>query len=173
MQKWHTEDLWDQSYWHNLSILLTFTSELPHYEHQIRGLGGVICRVKIDPLDLGKPHTKYIWGDSPLQMEFNEPIRAVKASIFNIWHVETWNVPVTKRSKMTVCVEANFSKTAERNKTPFTGIQVLLKLSSNQKSDQKLVHSTRRYSNIKVPYQMTKMTHFVSGFSTITNNHSL
>ena len=33
---------------------------------------------------------------------------------------------------MTVCVEANFSKTAERNKTPFTGIQILLKLSSNQ-----------------------------------------
>ena len=51
--------------------------------------GGVICRVKIDPLDLGKPHTKYIWGDFPLQMEFNELIRAVKASIFNISHVET------------------------------------------------------------------------------------
>ena len=44
---------------------------------------------------------------------------------------------------MTVCVEANFSKTAERNKTPFTGIQVLLKLSSNQNTDQKSVHSMR------------------------------
>ena len=61
---------------------------------------------------------------------------------------------------MTVCVEASFSKTAERNKTPITGIQVLLKLSSNQQTDRKSVHSTRRYSNIKVPYQMTKMTHF-------------
>ena len=60
---------------------------------------GVICRVKIDPLDLGKPHTKYIWGDSPLQLKFNEPICAVKTLIFNISHVETWNVPVTKSSK--------------------------------------------------------------------------
>ena len=72
-----------------------------------------------------------------------------------------------------VCVEANFSKTAKRNKTPFTGIQVLLKLSSNKKTDQQSVHSTRRYSNIKVQYQMTKMTHFGSCFWTITNNHSL
>ena len=59
-------------------------------------------------------------------------------------------------AKMEVCVLANFSKTAERNKTPFTGIQVRLKLSSNQQTDQKLVHSTRRYCNIKVPYQMPK-----------------
>ena len=53
------------------------------------GGGGVTCRVKIDPLDLGKPYTKYIWGDSPLQMEFNEPIPAVKVINFNISHVET------------------------------------------------------------------------------------
>ena len=53
------------------------------------GGGGVICRVKIDPLDLRKPHTKYIWGDFPLQMEFNEPIFAVKTLFFNISHVET------------------------------------------------------------------------------------
>ena len=63
---------------------------------------------------------------------------------------------------MTVCVEANFSKTAERNKTPFTGIQVLLKLSSNQQTDQKSVYSTRRYSNINVPYQMSKSTKYGS-----------
>ena len=75
--------------------------------------------------------------------------------------------------KGTVCFLANFSKTAERNKTQFTGIQVRLKLSSNQQTDQKLVHSTRRYSNIKVPYQMAKMTHFGSCFCTITDNHSL
>ena len=55
-------------------------------------------------------------------------------------------------AKMEVCVLANFSKTAERNKTLFTGIQVRLKLSTNQK----LVHSTWRYSNINVPYQMAK-----------------
>ena len=59
-------------------------------------------------------------------------------------------------AKMEVCVLANFSKTAERNKTLFTGIQVRLKLSSNQQTDQKSVHSTWRYSNIKVPYQMAK-----------------
>ena len=61
------------------------------------GGGGVTYRAKIDPLDLRKPYTKYIWEDSPLQMEFNEPIPAVKVINFNISHVETWNVPVTKR----------------------------------------------------------------------------
>ena len=63
---------------------------------------------------------------------------------------------------MEVCVLANFSKTAERNKTLFTGIQVRLKLSSNQQTDQKSVYSTRRYSNIKVPYQMSKLTKYGS-----------
>ena len=53
------------------------------------GVWGVTCRVKIDLLDLGKPYTKYIWGDSPLQMEFNAPIRAVKTIIFNNSQVET------------------------------------------------------------------------------------
>ena len=66
---------------------------------------------------------------------------------------------------MEVCVLANFSKTAERNKTLFTGIQVRLKLSSNQQTDQKSVHSTRRYSNIKVPYQMTKSPKYGSCFA--------
>ena len=63
---------------------------------------------------------------------------------------------------MELCVLANFSKTAERNKTLFTGIQVRLKLSSNQQTDQKSVHSTRRYSNIKVPYQMSKKDRYCS-----------
>ena len=54
--------------------------------------------------------------------------------------------------KIEVCVLANFSKTAERNKTLFTGTEVRLKLSSNQQTDQKSVYSTRRYSNINVPY---------------------
>ena len=130
-------------------------------------------RAKIDLQNFINWGKKYIWGDLPLQMEFNEPIRGVKVMNFNISHVETWNVPVTYWWKMTVCFLANFSKTAERNKTLFTGIQVRLKLSSNQQTDQKSDHSTRRYSNIKVPYQMTKMTHFGSCFSTITNNHSL
>ena len=64
---------------------------LLNFGHILRGLGGggVTCRVKIDPLDLGKPYTKYIWGDSPLQMEFNEPIPAVKVINFNISQVET------------------------------------------------------------------------------------
>ena len=59
-------------------------------------------------------------------------------------------------AKMEVCVLVNFSKTAERNKTLFTGIQVRLKLKSNQQTNQKSVRSTWRYSNIKVPYQMAK-----------------
>ena len=54
-----------------------FPCELPYYEHQIRGLGGVICRVKIDPLKPRKPYTNHIWGVSPLKMEFNAHIPAV------------------------------------------------------------------------------------------------
>ena len=68
---------------------------------------------------------------------------------------------------MEVCVLANFSKTAERNKTPFTGIQVRLKLSSNQQTGQKSVHSMRRYSNIKVPYQMAKSPKYGPCFAKI------
>ena len=63
--------------------------------------------------------------------------------------------------KIGVSIQSNFSKTTERKETPLTGIQVRLKLSSNQETDQKSVHSTTRYFNIKVPYQMTKMTHGV------------
>ena len=77
----------------------TFPRKFHDFGHIFMGVGGVTCRVKIDPLDLGKPYTKFIWGDSPLQMEFNEPILAVKVINFNISHVETWNVQVTKSSK--------------------------------------------------------------------------
>ena len=128
---------------------------------------GVTCRVKIDPLDLGKTYTKYIWGACPLQMESNAPKFAFK--INNFQHFTSWNTKGTghELDKMEVCVLANFSKTAERNKTPFTGIQVRLKLSSNQQTDQKLVHSTRRYCNIKVPYQMPKSPKYWSGFAKI------
>ena len=53
----------------------------------------------------------------------------------------------------------------DSHKTPFTGIQVRLTLSSNQQTDQKSVHSTRRCSNIKVPYQMSKLTKYGSCFA--------
>ena len=58
--------------------------------------------------------------------------------------------------KMGAYVLANFSKMAERNKTPSRGNQVRLKLSSHQKTDRKSVHSTRRFFKINVPYKMTK-----------------
>ena len=80
-------------------IFPIFPRKLHDFGNIFTGVGGVTCRVKIDPLDLGKPYTKYIWGESPLQMELNKPIHAVKVLIFTISHVETWNVPVTKRSK--------------------------------------------------------------------------
>ena len=73
----------------------TFTRKIHDFGHMHFG---VTCRVKIDPLDLGKPYTKYIWGYSPLQTEFNA-LRAVKTIIFNISQVETRNVPVTKTAK--------------------------------------------------------------------------
>ena len=65
--------------------------------------------------------------------------------------------------KIGVSIQANFSKTTERKETPLTGIQVRLKLSLNQETDQKSVHSTTSYFNIKVPYQMTKMIYGVKG----------
>ena len=74
-----------------LTILNNFLNGITEFWEYFEGGGGggVTCRVKIDPLDLGKPYTKYIWGDSPLQMETNEPIPAVKVINFNISHVET------------------------------------------------------------------------------------
>ena len=56
-------------------------------------------RAKIDLLNDIKWGVKYIWGQFPLQMEFNGPICEVKVMNFNISHVETWNVPVTYWSK--------------------------------------------------------------------------
>ena len=72
-----------------LTIFNNFPNEIPEFWAYFEGGGGVTRRVKIDPLDLGKPYTKYIRGDSPLQREFNEPIPAVKVINFNISHVET------------------------------------------------------------------------------------
>ena len=74
---------------------------------------------------------------------------------------------------MTVCVEANFSKTAERNKTLFTGIQVRLRLSSNQKTDRKSVQSTRRYFKVKVRYQIIQFDYRVSSFAKIEHLNSI
>ena len=74
---------------------------------------------------------------------------------------------------MTVCVEANFSKTAERNKTLFTEIQVRLRLSSNQKTDRKSVHSTKRYFKVNVRYQMTHFDYRVSSFAKIEHLNTI
>ena len=73
-----------------LTIFNNFPNEITEFwAYSEGGGGGVACRVKIGPLELGKPNTKYILGDSPLQMEFNEPFPAVKVINFNISHVET------------------------------------------------------------------------------------
>ena len=114
------------------------------------------CRPKINHLNYGKRPIKHIWGESSLSLESKELILGAK---FVFFVGLTWTY--TKCTghdliKMGVCVLANFSKTAEKNKTLFTGIHVRLKLSANQQTNQKSVHSMRRNSNIKVPYQMTK-----------------
>ena len=73
-----------------LTIFNNFPNDITEFWAYFEGGGGgVTRRVKIDPLYLGKPYTKYISGDSPLQIEFNEPIPAVKVINFNISHVET------------------------------------------------------------------------------------
>ena len=128
--------------------------KVPYQSRQKRG--EVTCRPKIDHLNYGKRPTKHIRGESSLSGQSKEPICGAK---FVFFVGLTCTYPKStghELVKMGVCVLANFSKTAEKNKTPFTGIQVRLKLSSNQQTDQKSVYSTRRYSNIKVPYQMTK-----------------
>ena len=125
------------------------------------------CRPKIDHLNYGKRPIKHTRGQSPLSEESNGLL--IESKITNFEGVTCTNTKCTghELDKMEVCVLANFSKTAERNKTLFTGIQVRLKLSSNQQTDQKSVHSTRRYSNIKVPYQMSKLTKYGSCFAKI------
>ena len=124
-------------------------------------------RAKIDLLNDIKCPVKYIWGQSPLSTESNElTVQSKIASFLDLICSYTKSTG-HEMVKMEVCVLANFSKTAERNKTLFTGIQVRLKLSSNQQTDQKSVHSTRRYSNINVPYQMSKLTKYGLCFAKI------
>ena len=88
-------------------------------------------------------------------MELKEPIYVSKLHDFQTFPSRNTKHTGHKNVKIEACVLANFSKTAERNKTPFTGNQVRLKLRSNQQTDQKSVHSTRRYFKIKVQYQMS------------------
>ena len=124
-------------------------------------------RAKIDLQNFIKWPVKYIWGQSPLQNESNELTIESKTANFDGVTCTYTKSTGHELVKMEVCVLANFSKTAERNKTPFTGIQVRLKLSSIQQTNQKSVHYTRRYSNINVPYQMSKLTKYGSCFAKI------
>ena len=117
-------------------------------------------RAKIDLQNFIKRLIKYIWQQSTLSDERNGLTIGSKFACFVGLTCTYTQCTGHELVKMEVCVLANFSKTAERNKTLFTGIQVRLKLSSNQQTDQKSVNSTRRYSNIKVPYQMTKKAEY-------------
>ena len=130
-------------------------------------------RAKTDLLNDIKWPVKYIWGQSPLLNESNEPTIESKTANFDGETCTYTKCTGHEMVKMEVCVLANFSKTAERNKTLFTGIQVRLNLSSNQQTDQKSVYSTRRYSNIKVPYQMSKVTRYGSCFAKIHHLDSI
>ena len=111
-------------------------------------------RAKIDLQNFIKWHNKYIWQQSTLSDERNGQTTGSKFACFVGLTCTYTQGTGHELAKKEVCVLANFSKTAGRNITLFTGIQVRLKLSSNQQTDQKSVHSTRRNSNIKVPYQM-------------------
>ena len=90
------------------------------------------CRPEIDHLNYRKRPIKHIGGESSLSEESKEPIRGAK---FVFFVGQTCTYPKCtghELVKMGVCVLANFSKTSEKDKTPFTGIQARLKLSSNQ-----------------------------------------
>ena len=126
-------------------------------------------RAKIDLLNYIKRPINYIRGQSLLSDKSNGQTILSKLACFGglICRYTKWTGH--EQDKMEICVLVNFSKTAEKNKTPFIGIQVRLTLSPNQKIYQQSVHCTRRYSNIKVPYQMTKMDKYGSRFAKIHN----
>ena len=113
-------------------------------------------RAKIDLQNFKNCTVKYIWGQSPLSIQSSELTFQSKVASFVDLICSYTKCTGHELVKMEVCLWANFSKAAERIKTLLTEIQVRLKLSSNQQTDQKSVHSTRRYSNINLPYQMTK-----------------
>ena len=69
-------------------------------------------------------------------------------------------------------VYLNFSKTAERKKTPLTGIKVRLNLSSIKQTDRKSVISLRIFFQNKVPYQMTYFECRVSRFTKIDHQNT-
>ena len=115
----------------------------------------------------GEQRGQVYWPISLKRLNQNEPPFPITNGVqctnaySQIHYIHTFlnrNVKHTGRPnvKIGVSIQANFSKTTERKETPVTGIQVRLKLSSNQQTNQKSVHSTWRYSNIKVPYQMAK-----------------
>ena len=116
----------------------------------------ITFRAKIDLLNYIKWTVKYLRGQSQLSNKSNELTIESKIASFDEVTFGYTKCTGQELVKMEVSVLANSSKTAEGNKTPFTRIQVVLKLSSNQETDQKSIHSTRRYSNKNVPYQMTK-----------------
>ena len=115
-----------------------------------------IFRAKIDHLKYINWPGNYICRQSPLLKEYNELTFESKIASFDGVTCTYTKCTGLELFKMEVCVLANFSKRAERNKTLFTGIQARLKLSSHQQTDRKSVHYTGKYSNINVPYQTTK-----------------
>ena len=128
--------------------------KVPYQSRQKRG--ELTYRAKIDHLNNRKCTKKPIWGECLLLRNSNEVIFEAKFGCFVGLTSRYTKWTKLELVKMGVCVLVNFLKTAERNKAPFTGIQVLFNLRLNQQTDQKLVHCTRRYVNMKVPYQMIK-----------------
>ena len=153
------------------TILTKFQMRLLNFGHIFRGLGGG-----------GGGHLQsQNWTPATLKTLYKVYMRSFPitngvqctnaySQIHYIHIFLNKNVKHTGRPnvKIGVSIQANFSKKAERKETPLTWIQVQLKLSSNQETHRKSVHSTTRYFNIKAPYQTTKMTHFGSCFCTIT-----
>ena len=115
------------------------------------------CRSKIDHLNYKKSPIKRIRRQRPLSDKYSE--LTIESKIASFDGVTCRYTKCTRHElvKMEVCVLANFSKTADRNKTLFTRIKVRFRLNSNLQTDQKSVHSTTRYFNINVTYQMTKI----------------
>ena len=114
------------------------------------------CRPKIYHLNYGKCPIKPIRGQFPLSDKSNGlTIESKIASFDNVTCTYT-KCTGPELVKMEVCVLANFSKTAERNKTLITGIKVRFKLSSNQQTDQNACPKT-----CSIAKNITSLIHLV------------
>ena len=135
--------------------------KVPYQSREKRG--EMTCRSKIDHLNYGKRPLKHIWGHFALSGKSKEPILGAKFVFFVGLTCTYTKCTGHEMVKMGVCV----SKLAEKKQKAVNRDPSMAHAESTSKSRSKLVHFTRRYSNLKVPYQMTNIDKYGSCFAKI------